>query len=141
MNSQVLGQFWCDMLKLPPIVDDDKLKSALRSIYELNHKHSPYCLANSVKPDGTVDLSSGQMRSCWPRVSFTVAAHMVLRGMVNEGLEVAKKEWETIARLDPWNQSSRIDAVEGRNVGLDHYIGSASPYLLYMAMKYVNKAQ
>jgi len=141
MNSQVLGQFWCDMLKLPPIVDDDKLKSALRSIYELNHKHSPYCLANSVKPDGTVDLSSGQMRSCWPRVSFTVAAHMVLRGMVNEGLEVAKKEWETIARLDPWNQSSRIDAVEGRNVGLDHYIGSVSPYLLYMAIKYVNKAQ
>lgn len=135
LNSQLLGQFWCDVLKLPPVVDEGKLKSALRSIYELNHRSSPHCLTNATKPDGSVDTSSGQMRSCWPRVSFIIAAHMVLRGMVNEGLEIAKKEWETIARLNPWNQSSRIDAVSGIYVGLDHYIGSTSPYILYMIMR------
>ncbi|MGC8569776.1 MAG: GH116 family glycosyl hydrolase [Caldivirga sp.] len=140
MNSQLLGQFWCDFLKLPALVDDDKIKGALRSIYELNHRSSPHCLPNSVKPNGEIDSSSGQMRSCWPRVSFVVAAHMVLRGMVNEGLEIAKKEWNTISRLEPWNQSSRIDAIEGRNVGLDHYIGSASPYILYLVIRDFTKS-
>ena len=139
MNSQILGQLWCDLLDLPPIVDDDKVKGALRSIYELNHRASKYCLANSANPDGTVDTYSGQTRSCWPRVSFAVAAHMVLRGMVKEGLEIAEKEWSTIVGLNPFNQSSRIDAIEGRYVGLMEYIGSASVWLLYIALKKANR--
>ncbi|ADX86576.1 glycoside hydrolase family 116 protein [Saccharolobus islandicus] len=134
LNSQLLGQFWCDILGLPPITDNDKINTALRSIYELNFRASKYCLTNAVKEDRDIDTSTGQLRSCWPRVSFAVAAHMILRGMVKEGMEVAKREWETIKELNPFDQSSRIDAIEGKYVGLMSYIGSTSVWLVKLAL-------
>jgi uncharacterized protein (DUF608 family) len=135
LNSQILGQFWCDALGLSPVVEEDKTLRTLRSIYELNFRSSRYCLTNAVRPDGSVDLSTGQTRSCWPRVTFAVAAHMYLKGMRGEAIEVAQREWETISSLNPWDQSSRIDAVEGKSVGLRYYIGSTSVWLLHMAIQ------
>ncbi|MGC8583729.1 MAG: GH116 family glycosyl hydrolase, partial [Thermoproteus sp.] len=133
MSSQLLGQFWCDMLDLPPIAPDDKVAAALRSIYELGMRASRYCIPNSVTPDGKPDEETPQLRSCWTRVNFAVAAHMLLRGMEREGMEVASREWRTIAELDPWNINSRIDAVEGKNVGLQYYISSPTVWLVYLA--------
>ncbi len=135
LNSQLLGQFWCDMLNLPPIVDEEKIVKALKSIYELNYKSSNYCLSNAANPNGSVNVNYDQLKSCWPRVSFAISAHMILRGMVREGLEIAKREWETIKRLNPWNQSSRIDAIDGKYVGLMSYIGSTSIWLVRMALE------
>ncbi|MFB6491378.1 MAG: GH116 family glycosyl hydrolase [Thermoproteus sp. AZ2] len=135
LSSQLLGQFWCDFLNLPPVADEEKIRRALKSIYELGMKASKFCVPNSVTPDGRVDEETPQLRSCWPRVNFAVAAHMILRGLVREGLEIAEREWATIKGLDPWNISSRIDAVEGKNVGLQYYIGSANAWLVYLALE------
>ncbi|WP_338604389.1 GH116 family glycosyl hydrolase [Sulfolobus tengchongensis] len=134
LNSQLLGQFWCDILGLPSITDDVKINTALKSIYELNFKASKYCLSNAVREDGSIDTSTGQLRSCWPRVSFAIASHMILRGMVKEGLEIAKREWNTIKDLNPFDQSSRIDAIDGKYVGLMSYIGSTSIWLVKLAL-------
>lgn len=141
LNTQLLGQFWCDALGLPPITDEEKINKALKSIYELNFKSSKYCLTNAVYEDGRINTSTGQMRSCWPRVSFAIAAHMILRGMVKEGLEIAKKEWETIKELNPWDQSSRIDAIEGKYVGLPSYIGSTSIWLVKFALNNISHSR
>ncbi|TRM96688.1 hypothetical protein DMP16_05565, partial [Sulfolobus sp. B1] len=135
LNSQLLGQFWCDILDLPPIVEEDKIVGALKSIYELNYKSSNFCLTNAVNLDGSVNVNYDQLKSCWPRVSFAISAHMILRGMVREGLEIARREWETIKRLNPWNQSSRIDAIDGKYVGLMSYIGSTSIWLVRLALE------
>ncbi|NON63234.1 GH116 family glycosyl hydrolase [Acidianus sp. RZ1] len=133
INSQIAGQIWCQLLSLPPIVEEEKIDKALRSIYELNYRSSNFCLTNSTLPDGKIDLSTGQMRSCWPRVSFAVSALMILRGMDSEGMEIAKREWDTIRSLNPWNQSSRIDAIDGKYVGLMSYIGSMNVWLIHIA--------
>lgn len=135
ISSQIIGQFWCDILDLEPITDNEKIISSLKSIYELNYKSSKFCMSNGATPDGKVDSETPQMASCWPRVSFAVASHMILRGLVSEGLEVAKREWNTIINLDPFNHSSRIDAIEGKNVGLPFYIGSTSIWLVNMALR------
>ncbi|MBB5254514.1 hypothetical protein D1869_13690 [Sulfurisphaera ohwakuensis] len=134
MSSQILGQFWCDILGLEPIIDEDKIVKALRSIYELNGKASKFCLVNSVNPDGSIDTETDQMRSCWSRVAFAVSAHMIIRGLKNEGIEIAKREWETIKSLGKWNQSSRIDGITGNKVGLPYYIGSASTWFIKFAL-------
>ena len=107
----------------------------------MNFKSSKYCLTNAVYEDGRINTSTGQMRSCWPRVSFAIAAHMILRGMVKEGLEIAKKEWETIKELNPWDQSSRIDAIEGKYVGLPSYIGSTSIWLVKFALNNISHSR
>ena len=130
LSSQLLGEFWCDILGLGNNIDEELIIKSLRSIYELNGKASKYCLVNSVNPDGSIDTSTDQMKSCWPRISFAVAAHMILKGLVKEGLEVAKKEWNTIAARYPWNQPSKIDAYNGSHFGLPYYIGSASIYFV-----------
>ena len=135
MSSQILGEFWCEVLGLGNVIDEDKVVRALRSIYELNGKASPYCLVNSVNPDGSIDTSTDQMKSSWPRVTFAVAAHMILKGMVNEGLEIAKKEWNTISTRYPWNQPSKINAFTGEHFGLPYYIGSMSIYFVRYALK------
>jgi len=135
MNSQILGEFWCDLLELESVVGDDKVSTALRSIYELNGRASPYCLVNSVNPDGSIDTSTDQMLSCWPRITFAVSSHMILRGMVKEGLEIARKDWNTISSRYPWNQPSKINSFTGEHFGLPYYIGSLSFYLVKLALK------
>jgi len=135
LNTQILGEFWCDVLGLGNILDKDKVISALKSIYELNGKASKFCLVNSVNPDGSIDESTAQMKSCWPRISFAIASHMILKGMKNEGIEIAQKEWNTISSRYPWNQPSKIDAFTGDHFGLPYYIGSLSIYLVKYALK------
>ncbi len=141
LTSQLIGELWCDLLGLDNVVDKSRIRMALRSIYELNGNASKYCLVNSVNPDGTIDMTTDQMKSCWPRVSFAVAAHMILEGLVDEGLSVAKKEWQTISERYPWNQPSKIDAFNGSHFGLPYYIGSASIYLVMHALNLVNKTK
>jgi len=138
LSSQLLGQLWCDLLGLGDLVDSDKIVKALKSIYKLNYKASHYCTVNLVKPDGSIDESTEQTRTCWPRVSFALAAHMILRGLVEEGIEVARREWNTISSKYPYNQPSRIDPRDGSHTGLPYYIGSPSIYLVKLALKMVS---
>ncbi|AWR96887.1 hypothetical protein DFR86_04490 [Acidianus sulfidivorans JP7] len=134
LNSQILGEFWCDILGLGNIVGEDKVKKALESIYKLNGSASNYCLVNSVDENGKIDESTDQMKSCWPRINFAIAAHMILKGMKEQGLEIAKKEWNTISKY-PWNQPSKINAYDGSQFGLPYYIGSLSVFLVKIAQK------
>lgn len=124
MSSQLLGQFWCDMLDLPPIVDEQKIRTALTSIYELGYRASKYCIPNPITPDGKPDEETPQLRSCWTKINFAVAAHMILRDLEKEGLAVAEREWRTISDFNPWNINSRVDPVTGDGLFLQYYISS-----------------
>ncbi|MCY0859836.1 MAG: GH116 family glycosyl hydrolase [Sulfolobaceae archaeon] len=135
LATQIIGQFWCDILDLEPIISEDKILKTLKSIYELNYRSSQYCLSNGATPDGKIDTETDQMKSCWPRTSFAVASHMILRGLIKEGEEIAKREWNTIIQNNPWNQTSRIWADTGKNTGLPFYIGSTSVWLVNMALR------
>ncbi|BCU66910.1 hypothetical protein HS7_03470 [Sulfolobales archaeon HS-7] len=134
LNSQILGEFWCKVLGLGYVTDREKVLKALHSIYELNYKASEYCTVNSVAEDGEIDMSTDQMKSCWPRINFTLASHMIFEGMTEEGLNLAKREWETISTRYPWNQPSKIDAFNGERFGLPYYIGSSVVYLVTKAI-------
>ncbi|ARM75470.1 GH116 family glycosyl hydrolase [Acidianus manzaensis] len=134
LNSQILGEFWSDILELGNIVDENMVKTTLESIYKLNAKASPYCLVNSVTQEGKIDETTDQMKSCWPRITFAVASHMILKGMKKEGLEIAEKEWNTLSKY-PWNQPSKINAYDGSQFGLPYYIGSLAIYLVKKALQ------
>ena len=134
MNSQVLGEFWCEALGLGNVLPEN-VDRALQSIYELNYGASRYCTVNSARPDGAIDRTSEQTGSCWPRVNFALAAHMILRGHLREGIDIAWKEWSTISSRYPYDVPSKINADTGDRFGLPYYIGSASAYLVLWAIR------
>jgi hypothetical protein len=149
--DQVFGQHWCRMVGVAPVLDEAKVKSALRSIYTYNFAPDvgPYRAAN--KPGrwyampGEAGLlmctfpKGGEAEACghppvWSAMYFNecmngfehqAAAHMIWEGMVTEGLTVARALHERYApaKRNPFNE------VECG----DHYARSMASYDLFLA--------
>lgn len=78
---------------LQPIVDEDKVKCALKKVYDYNVlkvMDGKRGAVNGMLPDGTVDMSSMQSREIWSGVTYAVAATMIQEGMTDIGLETAR---------------------------------------------------
>ncbi|BDB98187.1 GH116 family glycosyl hydrolase [Saccharolobus caldissimus] len=127
--AQIFGEWWCELLGLESIVDDDKLVSALNWIIRLNGSASKYCVPNLVSDDGRIITLSPQTYSSWPRMVFATCWLAYRKGLDSLGL--CEKEWNNLVRQGlVWDQPSRIDARTGKPDPLinylDHYIGSPS---------------
>ena len=129
--GQIVGEWWRAVLDLDPITEEEKVKSALQSIYDANGNASPYCTPNLASRDGKLIEISSQTYSSWPRLVFATSALAYRKGLPNWS-RIAKKEWDNLIRLGlVWDQPSRIDGRTGRpdlERYLDHYVGSAAPW-------------
>jgi uncharacterized protein (DUF608 family) len=129
--GQIAGEWWRAILDLDPITEEEKVKSALESIYDANGNASPYCTPNLASRDGKLVEISSQTYSSWPRLVFAASALAYRRGLPNWS-RIAKKEWDNLVRQGlVWDQPSRIDGRTGRpdpERYLDHYVGSAAPW-------------
>jgi uncharacterized protein (DUF608 family) len=106
MSDQLIGQWWAHQLGLGYLLPEDKVKSALRSIFKYNFKsdltgwkHSPRAFAGDkdkgliicMWPKGgrpaSVMLYSDEV---WTGIEYQVAAHMIYEGFVDEAFAIVK---------------------------------------------------
>ncbi|CAN0928035.1 Non-lysosomal glucosylceramidase [Linum grandiflorum] len=90
--DQLSGQWYARATGLSPIVDEEKVKSALEKIYNYNvmkYKGGTRGAMNGMRPDGTVDMSGMQSKEIWPGVTYALAASMIQEQMVDIGFNTA----------------------------------------------------
>ena len=106
MSDQLIGQWWAHQLDLGYILPQDKVLSALRSVFKYNWKpdltgwkHKPRAFAGAhdkgliicTWPKGgrpeNVMLYSDEV---WTGIEYQVAAHMIYEGLFEEGFSIAK---------------------------------------------------
>ncbi|MFH1784385.1 MAG: GH116 family glycosyl hydrolase [bacterium] len=140
--SQLNGQWYAHMLGLGYIVNPERVKQALESIFELNVSKCQYGGLNSVLPDGTIDDSSGHSRVIWPAMNYALCALAIYEDMADKGLEVAKKVWDNISLgvKNPWNQSDVVNATDGSYGFGDYYMRNMAIWAIYIALASKNDA-
>ena len=105
MADQLAGQWYADVTGLGPIVADDRVEDALRTIHRANvcgFRGGRMGAVNGTRPDGSVDTTSEQSAEVWVGTSYALAAFMIGRGLVQEGWETARGVVETTYRRGLW---------------------------------------
>ena len=107
LSDGVLGFWIAHMAGLGEIVDADKVKSHLRAVHKYNLKHDLSDHPNPQRPAFALGRDGGLLLCTWPRggqlsipfvysdevwtgIEYQVASHLMLEGMVREGLEIVR---------------------------------------------------
>jgi uncharacterized protein (DUF608 family) len=126
-TDQVIGQWWAHLLGLGYIFPEKMVKSALRAVYKYNFRTDWKGIDQRprkfVEPDEKGVLlctwpKGGRPRNpirydteAWSGVELALASHMILEGMVEEGLQIARAVHDRYegARRNPWNHIENGD--------------------------------
>ncbi|KAF7802268.1 non-lysosomal glucosylceramidase isoform X1 [Senna tora] len=90
--DQLAGQWYARACGLLPIVDEDKARSALQTVYNYNVmkvKNGKRGAVNGMLPDGKVDMTNMQSREIWSGVTYAVAATMIQEDMIDMAFQTA----------------------------------------------------
>ncbi len=94
MSDQLCGQFYAQLLGLPSVIEDQYVKSTLKTIYQacfLNFHQGKFGAANGLKLDGSPeDPNSTHPLEVWTGINFGLAAFFIEQGMKEEGLRIAE---------------------------------------------------
>jgi uncharacterized protein (DUF608 family) len=147
LSDQLIGQWWAHQLGLGYILPEDKVKTALKSIYKYNwlpdfrnFQHNWRKFAGGKdkgllictwpkggRPANTIPY----VDEVWTGVEYQVAAHMAYEGMLEEALSIvkgARDRYDGVPRApmprNPWNE------IECGG----HYARAGSSWLLLLAM-------
>ena len=142
LSDQMFGQWFADVLGLDIGLRPERVKSALQSVYRHNFKQNFWDCLNTQRiyavndeqgllvcswPNGgRPDLPLVYGDEVWTGIEYQVAAHLIYRGMIEEGLSIVKAISGRYdgARRNPWNQ------IEWGN----HYSRAMSSYSLLLAL-------
>lgn len=122
LTDQILGQWHADLYGLGHILSPDKVEKALRSIFEENYRptlrdHFNPCRVYAYEdeagllictwPEGTHKpaVPAPYSEEVWTGLEYMIASHMILRGLVDEGLTVvrAARARHDGSNRNPWN--------------------------------------
>ena len=107
LSDVVLGFWLARMCGLDEIADPEKVRSTLRSIHRYNLRHDLTDHANPQRPAFAVGTDGGLLLCSWPKggaltlpfvysnevwtgIEYQVASHLMLEGLVEEGLEIVR---------------------------------------------------
>lgn len=93
MADQLAGQWYAEATGLEDLVPPDRVVTTLRTIHALNvagFADGEMGAVNGVRPDGTIDESSEQSPEVWVGTTYALAAHMLGRGLMEEGWQTAR---------------------------------------------------
>ncbi|HIE08217.1 MAG TPA: hypothetical protein EYP65_00020, partial [Armatimonadetes bacterium] len=99
------GQWYAHLLGLGYILDPEKVRSHLRQAFRYNRVRVRkgmgymvgdygYCYVNGYWPKGPGLKVGHQWGSPWTGTEYMFASHLILEGMVEEGLQVARDVYE-----------------------------------------------
>jgi len=142
LSDQMLGQWFADVVNLDIGLDAKRIEAALQSIFRHNFKNDFWTHINTQRIYAVND-EKGLLLCSWPNggrpslpfvyadevwtgVEYQVAAHLIYRGRVDEGLTMVKAISDRYdgARRNPWNQ------IEWGN----HYARAMASYALLLAL-------
>jgi uncharacterized protein (DUF608 family) len=145
--DQVFGQSWAWQVALGRVLDEDKVKAALRSLWRYNFTPDvgPYRKVHEKGRWYAMAGEAGLLMATWPRgetkrqtggydyyfnecmngFEYQVAGHMIWEGMLLEGLAITRAVHDRYhpSRRNPWNE------VECG----DHYARSMASYGVFLA--------
>ena len=142
LSDQMFGQWFADVLGLDIGLPPDRVKKALQSVYRHNFKENFWDCPNTQRIYAIND-EQGLLICSWPNggrpalplvyadevwtgIEYQVAAHLIYRGMVDEGLSIVKGisgRYDGVRR-NPWNQ------IEWGN----HYSRAMASYSVMLAL-------
>ncbi len=142
LSDQMLGQWFADILGLDTGLPPDRVKKALQSVYRNNFKQDFWGHPNTQRIYAIND-EQGLLLCSWPNggrpvlplvyadevwtgIEYQVAAHLIYRGMIEEGLSVVNGicgRYDGVRR-NPWNQ------IEWGN----HYSRAMASYSVMLAL-------
>lgn len=122
LSDQLLGQWAAHIAGLGCLLDPQRVKTALKSIFAYNFR-SPVGGFSNVQRVYALNDEAGLLLCTWPRgsrpalpfvysdevwtgIEFQVAAHLIYEGLIEEGLAVVKAVTERYAghNRNPWNE-------------------------------------
>lgn len=108
LSDGVLGCWMARMCGISaPLADEDKVRSHLKAVYTYNLRRNLSAHANPQRPSFALGDEGGLLLCSWPRggalaipfvysdevwtgIEYQVASHLILDGMVDEGLEIVR---------------------------------------------------
>ena len=122
LSDQMLGQWFADLLGLDLGLNPERVKSSLHSVYRHNFKNDFWTHPNPQRIYALND-EKGLVLCSWPKggrpalpfvysdevwtgIEYQVAAHLIYRGMIDEGLAIVKGISDRYdgVRRNPWDQ-------------------------------------
>jgi uncharacterized protein (DUF608 family) len=123
LTDGVLGAWHTQLYGLPPALTPSKARRHLRAIFKYNFRQSLQGHANPQRPGYALNDEPGTLLCSWPKggkpqipfvysdevwtgIEYQVASHMILAGLVDEGLSVTRAvrlRYDGRAR-NPWNE-------------------------------------
>ncbi len=142
LSDQMVGQWFADVLGLDIGLPPERVKQALQSVYRHNFRHDFWDLPNTQRIYAVND-EQGLLVCSWPHggrpalplvygdevwtgIEYQVAAHLIYRGMIEEGLSIVRaisNRYDGVRR-NPWNQ------IEWGN----HYSRAMASYSVLLAL-------
>jgi uncharacterized protein (DUF608 family) len=121
-SDQILGQWHADLCGLPGFLEPQKVMAALGAIHRHNYRptladHFNPCRVYAYEDEGGVLIATWPegttkpavpapySEEVWTGIEYAVASHMILRGLVDEGLAVvgSARARHDGNRRNPWN--------------------------------------
>ena len=102
MADQLAGQWYSDLLGLPPIDEDEFIEKAYRSIYRysfLGYFGGKRGVVTGITTEGVVP-DEEQTPEVWVAVNYTLASAFMMRGLRDEGMEIIRSVHELV-----WKES------------------------------------
>lgn len=107
LSDGVIGAWMAEVCGVGEILDPEKVKSHLLSVYKYNLKHNLSDHVNPQRPGYALGKEGGLLLCTWPRggrlslpfvyseevwtgIEYQVASHLMLMGCVSEGLEIVR---------------------------------------------------
>ena len=129
--SQVHGQWLAEIYGMGDILPKEKVRSALRAIYQYN-RHATVISGQSVRcgswPQGgspEFGLRNWQWGTAWSRSEFALASHMIYEGMITEGKKIMRDVYERHNRV-----GMDFNHVECGS----HYSGTLNSWMVHLAL-------
>jgi uncharacterized protein (DUF608 family) len=122
ITDQILGQWHAEVAGIGGFLDDGKVETALKAVHGNNFRRSLQDHFNPCRnyafedeggllvatyPEGVRQpmVAAPYAEEVWTGIEYMSASHMIMRGLVDEGLEVvrAARDRHDGSRRNPWN--------------------------------------
>jgi len=134
--GQLTGQWYAHLLGLDYIVSKEKVCKAIKTVFELNAKDSPYGLTNSVFPDGKRNDINAHAANIWIGLSYGFISLAIYEGFKKEALEIGERMWSNICEKEKnvWNQPDMYSSSQGEFMFGDHYMRNLCVWSIVFAL-------